>query len=84
MCIVDRLCGLVVRVPGYRCTNPGFDSRDYQIFLEVVGPERGPLNLMRITDELLEWKSSGSDSRLTALGIRCADHATSFIRKIWH
>jgi hypothetical protein len=23
----DRLCGLVVRVPGYRSRGPGFDSR---------------------------------------------------------
>jgi hypothetical protein len=36
------------------------------------------------TEELLEWKSSGSGSRksrLTAVGIRCADHATPSIRK---
>jgi hypothetical protein len=28
-----------------------------------VGLERGPLILVRITEELLEWKSSGSGSR---------------------
>jgi hypothetical protein len=50
----DLLCGLVVRVPGYRSKGPGFDSRRYQIFWEVVGLERGPLNLMRIIEELLE------------------------------
>jgi hypothetical protein len=27
----DRLCGLVVRVSGYRYRGPGFDSRRYQI-----------------------------------------------------
>ena len=29
---LDRLCGLVVRVSGYRCRGLGFDSRRYQIF----------------------------------------------------
>jgi hypothetical protein len=61
------------------------DSRRYQIFREVVmGLERGPLTLVSITEELLEWRSNGSGSRkptLTAVGIRCADHATSSIRK---
>ena len=28
----DRLCGLVVRVFGYRYRGLGFDSRRYQIF----------------------------------------------------
>jgi hypothetical protein len=32
-------------------------------FWEVVGLERGPLSLVRIIEELLEWKSSGSGSR---------------------
>jgi hypothetical protein len=39
---------------------PGFDSRRYQIFSEVVGLERVPLSLMTTTEELLERKSSGS------------------------
>jgi hypothetical protein len=44
-----------------------------------VGLERGQLSLVSIIEELLEWKSSGSVSRktrLTAVGILCADHAT--------
>jgi hypothetical protein len=52
----DPLCGLVVRVPGYRSRGPGFDSQHYQIFWEVVGLEQGPLSLVSTTEEL----SSGS------------------------
>jgi hypothetical protein len=51
---IDRLCGLVIRVPSYRSRGPGFDSRRYQIFWEVVGLERGPLSLVRIIQELLK------------------------------
>jgi hypothetical protein len=76
----------VVRVPGYSSRDPRFDSRHYQIFWEVVGLERGLLNLARITEELLEWKSRGSGSRkprLTAVRICCADHKTpSVCRKL--
>jgi hypothetical protein len=57
---IDRLCGLVVRVSGYRSRGPGLDSRLYLVFWEVGGLERGPLSLMMTTEELLEWKSSGS------------------------
>ena len=41
------LCGLVVRVSGYRYRGPGFDLRRYQIFWVVVGLERGPFSLVR-------------------------------------
>jgi hypothetical protein len=57
---MDYLCGLVVRVSGYRSRGPGVDSRPYQIFWEVGGLERGPLNFVRTIEELREWKSSGS------------------------
>jgi hypothetical protein len=30
-----------------------------RIYREVVGLDRGPLNLVGITEELLKWKSSG-------------------------
>ena len=56
---MDRLCGLVVRVSGYRYRGPGFDPRRYQIFWVVVGLERGPLSLVslvRSIEELHEWK----------------------------
>jgi len=36
MSAYDRLCGLVVRVSGYRYRGPGFDPRRYQIFWVVV------------------------------------------------
>ena len=52
----DRLCGLVVRVSGYRYRGLGFDSRRYQIFWVVVGLERGSLSLVRSIEELLEFK----------------------------
>jgi len=54
MVIGDRLCGVVVRVSGYRYRGPGFDPRRYQIFRVVVGLERGPLSLVRSIEELLE------------------------------
>jgi len=56
---MDRLCGLVVRVSGYRYRGPGLDPRCYQIFWVVVGLERGPLSLVslvRSIEELLEKK----------------------------
>jgi hypothetical protein len=50
----DRFCGLVVRVLDYRCRGPGFDSQALQ--KKVVGLERGPLSLVRTTEELLDRK----------------------------
>jgi hypothetical protein len=49
---LDRLYGQVVRVPGYRSTGSGFDSRRYQMLCEAVVLERAPLRPMRITEEL--------------------------------
>jgi hypothetical protein len=53
-CVLDGLCGLVVRVSGYRSRGPRFDSRSYQLFGDVGGLERGPLSLVRTIEELLE------------------------------
>jgi hypothetical protein len=47
----DRLCGLVVRVLGYRSGGPGSITRK-----KIVGLERGPLSLMSTTEELLDRK----------------------------
>jgi hypothetical protein len=55
----DRLCGLVVRVLGYRSGGPGsipgttrFSGRKKK----VVDLERGPLSLVSTTEELLDRK----------------------------
>jgi hypothetical protein len=48
---VDRLCGLVVRVLGYRSGGPG--SIPGTTTKKVVGLERGPLSLVSTTEELL-------------------------------
>jgi hypothetical protein len=50
----------VARVPDYRSRGPGFDSRRYQFFCEVVSLERGPLSLVSTVEELLGRKRSGS------------------------
>ena len=53
----DRLCGLVVRVSGYRYRDLGFDSLRYQIFRVAVGLERGTISLVsfvRSIEALLE------------------------------
>jgi hypothetical protein len=50
-----RLCGLVVRVLGYRFGGPGSDSRHYQK-KKVVGLERGALSFVSTTEELLDRK----------------------------
>jgi hypothetical protein len=52
--LVDRLCGLVVRVLGYRSGGPGSISGNTR--KKVVGLERGPLSLVSTTEELLDRK----------------------------
>jgi hypothetical protein len=54
---IDRLCGLVVRVPDYRSRGPGFDSQALQ---KIVCLKRGSSSLVSTTEELLGRKSSGS------------------------
>jgi hypothetical protein len=64
---------------------PGFDSRNYQIFWEVVGLKRGPLNLVITTEELFDRKVAAPVKKTdnTAVGIRHADHVAPSIRKSW-
>jgi hypothetical protein len=59
----DRLCGLVVRVLGYRSRGPGsipgttrFSGKKKKRKKTVVGLERGPLSLVSTTEELLDRK----------------------------
>jgi hypothetical protein len=47
----------------------GFDSRSYQIVREVVGLERGPLNLLSTIEELLERKNSGNGLEIEVTAI---------------
>jgi hypothetical protein len=51
---LDRLCGLVVRVVGYRSGSPG--SIPSTTRKKIVGLERGPLNLVSTTEELRDRK----------------------------
>jgi hypothetical protein len=50
----DRLCGLVVRVLGYRPGGPG--SIPGTTRKKIVGLEQGPLSLVSTTEELLDRK----------------------------
>jgi hypothetical protein len=52
----DRLCGLVVRVLGYRSGGPG--SIPGTARRKVVGLERGPLSLVSTTEEILDRKAA--------------------------
>jgi hypothetical protein len=47
----DRLCGLLVRVLGYRSGGPGSIPGTKK---KVMGLERGPLRLVSTTEDLLD------------------------------
>jgi hypothetical protein len=53
--IFDRLCGLVVRVLGYRSGGPGSIPGTIRK-KKVMGLEQGPLSLVSTTEELLDRK----------------------------
>jgi hypothetical protein len=63
----DRLCGQSSLLQIQR---PVFDSRRYQIFIEVVDLERGPLSLVSTSEELRERKSSCSGLEIRGYGRR--------------
>jgi hypothetical protein len=56
----DRLCGLVVRVPGYRSRGPRFRFPVLPDFLKRSGSERSTLSLVSTIEELLGRNSYGS------------------------
>jgi hypothetical protein len=84
-CSCDRLCGLVVRVLGYRSGGPGSIPGTTKKKNKVMGLERGPLSLVSTTEELLDRKVAVAvyKTENTAIGIRHADHVAPFIRKSW-
>jgi hypothetical protein len=55
-CSYDRLCGLVVRVLGYRFGGPGSIPGTTKKQKKVVSLERGRLSLVNTTEELLDRK----------------------------
>jgi hypothetical protein len=55
-CGFDRLCGLVVRVLGYRSGGPGSIPGTTKKKKVVVGLERGSLSLVSTAEDLLERK----------------------------
>jgi hypothetical protein len=82
--VLHRLCGLVVRVLGYRSGGlgsiPGTNRKK-----KGVGLERGPFSLVSTTEELLDRKVVASvyKTENTAVGIRHADQVAPSIRKSW-
>jgi hypothetical protein len=81
----DRLCDLVVRVPGCRHRGAEFDSRRYQILWVAVGLERGPLSLVSLNEELHERKVAAQVSKTEINGRGGSAALTTphpFIRKV--
>jgi hypothetical protein len=58
--VKDRLCGLVVRVPGYRSRGPGSIPSATRFFRRSSGSATGPLSLVSTIEQLLVRKSSDS------------------------
>jgi hypothetical protein len=54
------LCGLAVRVSGYKSRGPGSIPSATRCSEKVISLEQGPLSLMSTIKELLERKRKGS------------------------
>jgi hypothetical protein len=74
--VSDRLSGLVVQSSWLQSHRPGFTTRRYQIFRELVDME--PLSLVGTTEELHGRKSScsGLENRDYGSGGSATDYAT--------
>jgi hypothetical protein len=62
------------RRKGYGSRGPGFDSRRYQIFWEVMGLDRGPLSRVSTSEEILGRNSRGSGLETRQYGRRDTSH----------
>jgi hypothetical protein len=87
MCnIINRLCGLVVRVPGYKSRGPGpipgatrFSEKQW-----VWNGVRSAL-WVQLRSYLEENVAApAKKTKITAVGIRHAHHVTPSIRESWH
>jgi hypothetical protein len=78
-----RLCGLVVRVPGYGSRGPGFGSRRYQIFLKSSESAKGSTQPRGYLSYLKEKVAAPvKKTENTAVGICCADHTKHLSAKV--
>jgi hypothetical protein len=82
----ERLCGLVVIVPGYRSGGPQVRFPATRRKKKVVGLEWGPLSLVSSTEELLGRKSSGSGLEIREYGHRDSSRwpRGTLSAKSWH
>jgi hypothetical protein len=78
--LLDRLCGLMVRVPGYRSRGPG-SIPALPDFLRSSGSGTGSTQPREYNEELLGRQSSGSglESQDYGRGICHADHVSPSI-----
>jgi hypothetical protein len=90
----DRLCGLLVRVPGYRSRGPGSIPRATR-FSEKQWVWNGVHSIASKIEELLGRKSSGSSLEIRDYGRRrsaalttwhpvSAEVGTNFSDKLWY